>query len=64
MDTVVDVVRSVIDAANPYDRLDEIVQVIKRVFPLRDSKKYLNGNGLGGLEPSLALRYRAKGYMA
>jgi len=60
MDAFVDVVRGIVDAPNPHEKLDEIVQVIKRVFPLRDSTKHMSGRNLGRLEPSPALKYRAK----
>lgn len=60
MDALLDVFRSVVDADDPHKRLDEIVEVAKRIFPLRDSRKHMNGMDLGRLEPTPALKHRAE----
>jgi hypothetical protein len=60
MDALLDVFRSVIDADDPHKRLDEIVKVAKKLFPLRGSGKHMNGRDLGRLEPTPGLKYRAE----
>ena len=59
MDALVEVIRGVVDAPNPHEKLDEIIEVAKKLFPLRDSKKHMNGRNLGWLEPTPSLKYRA-----
>jgi len=51
MDALLDVFRDVVNADNPHKYLDEIVEVAKKLFPLRDSGKHMNGRDLGRLEP-------------
>lgn len=60
MDALVEVIRSVVDAPNPHEKLDKIVEVAKKLFPLRDSQKHMNGRSLGRLEPAPSLKYRAE----
>jgi hypothetical protein len=60
MDALLDVFRSVVDTDDPHKRLDEIVKVAKRLFPLRNSGKHMNGRDLGRLEPTPGLKYRAE----
>jgi hypothetical protein len=50
MEALVDVIRSTVDAENPHQQLDAILAVAKRLFPLRDSTKHMNGRDLGRLE--------------
>jgi hypothetical protein len=64
MDALIDVIRGIVDAADPHQPLDEIITVAKRLFPLRDSAKHMNGRDLGRLEPTPSLKYRAAACMA
>ncbi len=64
MEALIAVIRSIVDADDPHQRLDEIVVVAKKLFPLRDSAKHLNGRDLGWLEPTPSLKYRAAACMA
>ena len=64
MDALIEVIRGIVDAEDPHQRLDEIVAVAKRLFPLRDSAKHMNGRDLGRLEPTPSLKYRAAARMA
>ncbi|MDM8547695.1 hypothetical protein QUF61_14480 [Candidatus Venteria ishoeyi] len=64
MDGLVDVIRGIVDADDPHQKLDEIIAVAKRLFPLRDSSKHMNDRDLGRLEPTPALVYRAKACMS
>ncbi len=59
MDALIDVIRGIVDAADPHQQLDEIITVAKRLFPLRDSAKHMNGRDLGRLEPTPSFKYRA-----
>jgi hypothetical protein len=59
MDALIEAIRGIVDAEDPHQRLDEIVAVAKRLFPLRDSAKHMNGRDLGRLEPTPSLKYRA-----
>ena len=64
MEALIDVIRGMVDAEDPHQQLDEILAVAKRLFPLRDSAKHLNGRDLGRLEPTPSLKYRAAACMA
>jgi hypothetical protein len=64
MDALIEVIRGIVDAEDPHQRLDEIITVAKRLFPLRDSAKHMNGRDLGRLEPTSSLKYRAAACMA
>lgn len=64
MDALVDAIRSVVDADDPHKKLDEIIEVAKKLFPLRDSTKHMNGKDLGRLEPTPSLIHRAENCMA
>ena len=64
MDALIDVIRGIVDAADPHQQLDEIIMIAKRLFPLRDSAKHMNGRGLDRLEPTPSLKYRAAARMA
>jgi HAMP domain-containing protein len=59
METLIDVIRGVLDAEDPHQRLDEIVAAAKQIFTLRDSRKHMNSRNLGRLEPTPSLCYRA-----
>lgn len=59
MDALIDVMRGIIDAEDPHQRLEELLAVAKRLFPLRDSAQHMNGRDLGRLEPTPSLKYRA-----
>jgi hypothetical protein len=64
MDALIDVIRGMVDAEDPHQRLEEIIAVAKRLFPLRDSAKHMNGRDLGRLESTPSLKYRAAACMA
>jgi hypothetical protein len=64
MEALIDVIRGIVDAEDPHQQLDEIIAVAKRLFPLRDSAKHLNGRDLGRLEPTPSLKYRAAACLA
>jgi hypothetical protein len=64
MEALIAVMRGVVDAENPHQRLEEILAAAKRLFPLRDSAKHMNGRDLGRLEPTPSLKYRAAACMA
>ena len=64
MDALIEVIRGIVDAEDPHQQLDEIITVAKRLFPLRDSAKHMNGRDLGRLEPTPSLKYRAAAGMA
>ena len=64
MDALVDAIRSIVDADDPHKKLDEIIEVAKKLFLLRDSTKHMNGRDLGRLEPTPSLRYRAEDCVA
>jgi hypothetical protein len=64
MDALIDVMRGIVDAEDPHQRLEELLAVAKRLFPLRDSAKHMNGRDLGRLEPTPSLKYRAAACMA
>lgn len=63
MDALVEVIRDIVDAPNPHEKLDEIIKVVKKLFLLRDSQKHMNGRSLGRLEPTPSLKYRAEACM-
>ena len=64
MGSLIDVIRGLVDAEDPHQPLDEIMVVAKRLFPLRDSAKHMNGRDLGRLELTPSLKYRAAVCMA
>lgn len=64
MDALIEVIRGIVDAEDPHQQLDEIITIAKRLFPLRDSAKHMNGRDLGRLEPTPSLKYRAAACMA
>ena len=64
MEALIEVIRGIVDAEDPRQRLDEIMAVAKRLFPLRDLAKHMNGRDLGWLEPTPSLKYRAAACMA
>ena len=64
MEALIDVIRGIVDAENPHQQLDAIMALAKRLFPLRDSAKHMNGRDLGRLEPTPSLKYRAAACMA
>lgn len=64
MEALIELIRGIVDADNPHKKLDERVEFAKRLFPLRDSGKHMNGRDLGRLEPTPLLRYRARACMA
>ena len=59
MDALIEAIRGIVDAEDPHQQLDEIITIAKRLFPLRDSAKHMNGRDLGRLEPTPSLKYRA-----
>jgi hypothetical protein len=63
MEALIEVIRGIVDAEDPRQRLDEIMAVAKRLFPLRDSAKHMNGRDLGRLEPTPSFKYRAAACM-
>ncbi|NJO18466.1 MAG: transposase [Thioploca sp.] len=64
MDALVDVIRGVVDADDPHQKLNEIIAVAQKLFPLRNSAKHMSGRDLGRLEPTPSLKYRAPACMA
>ncbi len=64
MEALVEVIRGIVEAENPHQKLDEIIEVAKRLFPFRDSAKHMNGRDLSRLEPTPSLKYRAAACMA
>jgi hypothetical protein len=64
MDALVDVIRGIVDADDPHKKLYEIVEVMKKLFPLRNSAKHMNGRDLGRLEPTPSLQHRAEACMS
>ena len=55
MEALVDVIRGVVDADDPHKKLEEIIAVVPKLFPPRDSAKH-SGRDLGKLEPTLSLK--------
>lgn len=64
MDALVEVIRGVVNAPNPHEKLDEIVAIAKKLFPLTSSAKHMNGRDRGRLEPTPSLKYRAAACLA
>jgi hypothetical protein len=64
MEALIEVIRGIVDAEDPHQKLDEIITVAKQLFPLRDSAEPMNGKDLGRLEPTPSLKYRAAACMA
>ena len=64
MDALVEVIRGIVNAQNPHEKLDEIVAIAKKLFPLNSSAKHMNGRDGGRLEPTPSLKYRAEACMA
>ena len=64
MDGLVEVIRGVVNAPNPHEKLDEIVEIAKKLFPLSSSAKHMNGRDGGRLDPTPSLKYRAEACMA
>ena len=63
IDALVDAIRSIVDDDDPHKKLEEIVEVTKKFFVLRNSAKHMNGRDLGRLEPTPSLIYRANDCM-
>ena len=40
------------------DKLEQLTEVIRPLFPLQPSKKHINGQKMGRLEQTPALKYR------
>jgi hypothetical protein len=59
MEALIEVIRGVVDAEHPHQRLEEILTAAKHLFPVRNSTKHMNGRDLGRLEPTPSLKYRA-----
>jgi hypothetical protein len=64
MDALVEVIHGVVNADNPHQKLNEIIEVAKKRFPPRDSAKHMSGRDLGRLEPTPSLKYKAQACMA
>jgi len=47
VEALIEVIRDIVDAENPQQRLEEILAAAKRLFPLRGSAKHMNGRDLG-----------------
>ncbi len=60
MDALVAMIRRIVDADNPHEKLDEVVKMAKQLFPLRSSAKHMSGREPGRLEPTPSLKYRAQ----
>ena len=59
MDVMMSLIRGIVNADNPHKKLDEIIEIAKKLFFLRDSTKHMNTRELGRLEPTPSLQYRA-----
>ncbi|MDY6992307.1 MAG: hypothetical protein SVR94_06835 [Pseudomonadota bacterium] len=64
MEALVEAIRGVVNADDPHQKLNEIVEVAKKLFPPRDSVKHMSGRDWGRLEPTPSLQYRAQAGMA
>ena len=64
MEALLEVIRGIVNAPNPHEKLDEIVAIAKKRFPLTSSAKPMNGRDRGRLEPTPSLKYRAAACMA
>ena len=64
MEALVEVIRGIVNAQNPHEKLDAMVAIAKKLFPLNSSAKHMNGRDLGRLEPTPSLKYRAAACMA
>jgi hypothetical protein len=64
MEALLEVMRGIVNAPNPHEKLDEIVAIAKKLFPLTSSAKHMNGRDRGRLEPTPSLKYRAAACMA
>jgi len=40
------------------DKLEQLTEAIRPLFPLQPSKKHISGQKMGRLEPTPALKYR------
>ncbi len=60
IDALIAFLRTTLDAKNPYEELEKLVEVGKSFFTLAPSSKHMNGRHLGRLEPTPSLKYRAK----
>lgn len=59
LDALVALIRGLVEAQNPHEKLDHLVAIAKQLFPLRDSAKHMSGRDWGRLEPTPSLKYRA-----
>lgn len=64
MEALLEVLRGIVNAPNPHEKLDEIVAIAKKLFPLTHSAKHMNGRDMGRLEPTPSLKYQAEACMA
>src|SRR5512147_2374088 len=64
MEALLEVLRGIVNAPNPHEKLDEIVAIAKKLFPLTHSAKHMNGRDMGRLEPTPSWKYRAEACMA
>ncbi len=58
MDSLTEFVSSMLQHQNPGERLHEVAQIVKDLFPFRESKKHMSGRNLGRLEATPALKYK------
>ena len=56
--TLLEFIKSILQFKNPHEKLQEIANLIKDVFKLRESDKHMIGRDLGRLEPTPSLRYK------
>ena len=47
VDALVEVIRGIVNAQNPHEKVDEIVAIAKKLFPLTSSAKHMNGRDGG-----------------
>ena len=60
IDALIAFLRTIVNTKNPYQELEKLLEVSKRLFPLVPSSKHMNGRDLGRLGPTPSLKYRAK----
>lgn len=59
MDALVAFIQRLLSDEAPQEKLHQLADMLKQVFPLRDSTKHMNGRDLGRIAPSPSLKYRA-----
>jgi hypothetical protein len=60
MESLLALIRDLLSADNPEEKLNLLTKTLEDVFQLAPSKKHMNNRDLGRLEPTGSLAYRAK----